>query len=78
MLAYHGYDLKTGEITMIKLTKIDAIMIIIAVVAILPELYIAPDKASALYNGVYGFTCLTLTFLFGVMLTQLLNNKRQS
>ena len=61
---------------MINLTIIDAI-IIIAVVAILPQLYINPENASVLYIGVYGFTCLTVTFLAGVMLTQLLKDKDQ-
>ena len=76
MVAYHGYDLIRGEISMVKLTIIDVIMITVAVVFILPQLYINPEDSSQLYKGVYAFTCAILSALVGVVINQLLSRRR--
>ena len=62
---------------MVKLTIIDAIIIIFAVVAILPEQYINPERAPALYNGIYGFTRLILTFLVGYKVSSFMHPHSQ-
>lgn len=62
---------------MIKLTKIDALMITFTMLFILPQLLIAPENASTIYNGVYGIADTVVKALFGLIVIQLLSKKRQ-
>lgn len=61
---------------MIKLKRIDATMIAIAMIFILPQLQIEPESASALYNGIYEFTDSVIKGLVGVIIIQLLSRIR--
>ena len=61
---------------MIKLTRIDAIMVLISMIFILPQLHIEPENASSLYNGIYDFTDSAIKGLVGLIIIQLLNRKR--
>ena len=60
---------------MIKLTKIDALMITFAMLFILPQLLIAHENASTIYNGVYGIADTVVKSLFGLIVIQLLSQK---
>ena len=63
-------------LAMPKLTRIDAIMIAIAMIFILPQLQMEPESASAFYNGIYEFTDTVVKGFFGLILVQLFSRKR--
>lgn len=60
---------------MIKLKRIDAIMVVAAMIFILPQLHIAPESASPLYSGVYGVTDSIIKGLVSLIIFQLLSRK---
>lgn len=60
---------------MIKLTRIDTIMVSIAMIFILSQLQIEPESIPTIYNGVYEFTDSVLKGLVGLITIKLLSRK---
>lgn len=61
---------------MIKVTRIDTIMIITAMFIILPQLHIQPENAANLFNGVYSFTDTVIKGLAGLVVMQKLSKTK--
>ncbi len=61
---------------MIKVTRIDTIMIITAMFIILPQLHIQPENAANLFNGVYSFTDTVIKGLAWLVVMQKLSKPK--